>query len=406
MILQIPQPQPPAEGLAFICQLDGKILEIIQDDFQLSSSLGVDLSLQNLVDERSVIKLNKFLAELADNKAAFGWEMNIPYDGKLMTLHFAGGVAEGKLLILAARSRSEVYQLYNSLIQTHSDFVDSLKEIISTQAEMAQERIDRDSGFFDELSSLNNELATMQRQLAKQNVELERLNQEKNHYLGMAAHDLRGPLSAIYSYSEFVLNEAGDVLSEEHLRFLSIIQSSSNYMAALVDDLLDVSIIESGQLHLYPEYVEIDALVKERISINSILAKKKRIGIMYCQDDELPLMNVDPAKISQVIDNLTSNAIKYSPEGGSVEVRLCVKKNDIVISVKDQGQGIPAGEIDKLFQLFGRTSVRSPHGEKSTGLGLAIAHRIVQGHGGKIWIESEEGRGSTFFVSLPIENQS
>jgi signal transduction histidine kinase len=329
--------------------------------------------------------------------------LNIFHGNQLSPIHFAGGAADEKLLVLAAKTRSEVYQFYNELIHTNNNFIDSLRDVIASQAKLAQTQIDRDSAFFDELTDLNNQLATLQRQLAKQNVELEHLNQQKNRFLGMAAHDLRGPLTAIMAYCDFLLDEARDVLSDEHLKFLVIIRSSSEFMAALVADLLDISTIESGQLELYMDYVDFGSLIAERIEIHQFLASRKGIIISFAPPEDLPWVEVDPAKIRQVVDNLLSNAVKYSHEGSTVEVSIALETPDILLVVKDQGKGIPAAEQGKLFQFFGRTSVRSPHGEKSTGLGLAISQRIVHGHGGKIWVHSEEGQGSTFSIALPID---
>jgi signal transduction histidine kinase len=114
-------------------------------------------------------------------------------------------------------------------------------------------------------------------------------------------------------------------------------------------------------------------------------------------------MTLDPVKIEQVLSNLLSNAVKFSHSGSEVAIRLERQADHVVISVKDEGQGIPPEEIDRLFEWFGRTSVKGTEGEKSAGLGLAIARKIVLGHGGKIWVGSEVGKGSTFYVSLPLE---
>ena len=405
MGISIPPPSTtPTQGIAMICQPDGCILEVLRDDYVIAP-MDEGAGLQNLIDEQSVHKLENFLGELRAKGTAFGWEMNVFYDHRLTPLHFAGGVAEERTLILAAKSRTEVYQFYNELIHTNNEFVDSLRDVIANQAQLAQTQIDRDSSFFDELTDLNNQLATLQRQLAKQNVELEHLNRQKDRFLGMAAHDLRGPLTAIMSYSDFILDEARNVLSPEHMRFMAIIRSSSEFMATLVDDLLDVSTIESGQLALNLDYIDLVVLIVERIAINRVLASRKEIQVTFAPPDHFPWVTVDPAKIRQVVDNLLTNAIKYSHPGREITVELSHQPSEAHIAVKDQGLGIPADEMDKLFQFFGRTSVRSPHGDRSTGLGLAITHRIVQEHGGRIWVESEEGHGSTFHVALPLENE-
>ena len=255
---------------------------------------------------------------------------------------------------------------------------------------------------FDEISRINNELINIRRQLAKKNLELERLNEEKNRFLGMAAHDLRNPLNAILSFSDFLIDEASDKLEQEQVEFLQVIRSSSNFMVELVDDLLDVAKIESGKLHLDLQPVDIKAILEHSISLNRILAGRKHITFELVSQDQLPTIMVDPVKIEQVFDNLLSNGVKYSQPGSAVQVKVMVENDVITISVRDQGEGIPRNEIEKLFKPFSQTSVKSTAGEKSSGLGLAIARRIVEGHQGRIWVESAVGQGSTFYVTIPI----
>jgi signal transduction histidine kinase len=194
-----------------------------------------------------------------------------------------------------------------------------------------------------------------------------------------------------------------DLLSEEDLEFLSIIQSSSEFMLHMVEDLLDVSAIESGRLNLNLQPTDLSALVEHNVMLNRVLAEKKQIHLSFQATGDLPTSLLDPAKIEQVLNNLISNAVKFSYPASSVAIRVCKDQDRALISVKDEGQGIPADEIDKLFKWFGKTSIKGTKGEGSAGLGLAIARRIVLGHQGTIWVESEAGKGSTFYVSLPIQ---
>ncbi|MCX7671184.1 MAG: HAMP domain-containing histidine kinase, partial [Anaerolineae bacterium] len=277
-----------------------------------------------------------------------------------------------------------------------------LRASLKAHAEAERARAAHEAALYDELSRLNNELAAAQRRLAKQNAELERLNALKNQFLGMAAHDLRNPLAVILSYTEFLLDDLRDGLSATHIEFLETIQSSARFMLQLVSDLLDISIIESGRLDLQMDAVDLTALVRHSVTLNQVLAERKRIKIAFQADADIPLMFVDAGKIRQVLDNLLSNALKYSHEGTTVLVTLSREAQEVLLTVTDQGQGIPPEEMHKLFQWLGKTSVRSTAGEKSSGLGLAIARRIVEGHGGRLWAESEVGKGTTFYVALPI----
>ena len=270
----------------------------------------------------------------------------------------------------------------------------------------------RDDSLYDDLSRLNNELANLQRELVRKNVELARLNEEKNQWLGMAAHDLRTPLGVIQNYAEFLLDEAGPALSAEHLRFLELIHRSSQFSHRLVGDLLDVAVIESGELRLDLQAVDLTELVQHSVTLHGVLALKKNIRIVFDVADvgqflPLPPVLADAGKLQQVLTNLLDNAVKFSHPGTEVVVRLAYEgeqehAHHAVITVADHGQGIPADELGKLFKPFGRTRVRTTGGETSSGLGLAIVRRIVEGHHGEMMLASTLGRGSTFGFRLPI----
>jgi signal transduction histidine kinase len=253
----------------------------------------------------------------------------------------------------------------------------------------------------DDLSQLNNELVTIRRELAKRTAELEKLNEQKNQFLGMAAHDLRNPLGSILGFSQFLQRKAGSRLTEEEMRFISVIQENSKFMLRLVEDLLDISNIESGRLRLDLEEADLASLVDDRMQLHRPIAETKGIGLRFEADGELPAVTVDRLRIGQVIDNLLSNALKYSPSKSRVVVRIAADGDEVILSVQDEGPGIPAEEMGMLFEPFSMLSVVSIWGEKSTGLGLAIVRRIVAEHGGRVWADSEVGSGSTFCVSLP-----
>lgn len=259
-----------------------------------------------------------------------------------------------------------------------------------------------DEPLFEEFTRLNNELASAQRELARKNAALVALNEEKNRLLGMAAHDLRNPLGVIMSYAKFLDRMAGAKLDAKELQFVAQIEKSSQFMLRLLEDLLDVSQIESGKLNLAKAPADLVALVRNNIELNRVLAGAKDIAIELELPEALPPVDIDATKIEQVLNNLVSNALKYSHPGTTVRVTLAAADGAAVLSVRDQGQGIPANELSKLFQAFSKTTVKSTGGEKSTGLGLAITRKIVEGHGGRIGVESRVGEGSTFSFSLPL----
>lgn len=253
-----------------------------------------------------------------------------------------------------------------------------------------------------ELQEVNQKLLEAQRELREKNKELERVNAQKDRFLGMAAHDLRNPLGHISTVADILLEDLDGKITEQQRELLEITRSSSQFMLDLVNDLLDIAKIESGKLHLNLQETDLAVLVSQNVALNRALADKKNITLVLDVPDDLPPLTVDPGKMEQVLNNLISNAIKYSYPGTTVSIRLARQGDSVLLSVADEGQGIPADELGKLFQPFERTSVTTTAGEKSTGLGLVIVKRIVEGHHGKIWVESTVGKGTTFFVSLPM----
>jgi signal transduction histidine kinase len=253
-----------------------------------------------------------------------------------------------------------------------------------------------------ELVSSNNELNNLSRELQRKNVELARLNQLKNQFLGMAAHDLRNPISAILSYAEFIYDEAGDTLNEEHRNFLRVILTSSHFMHCIVDDFLDISMIESGKFELNLQSVNLREFLTQNLALHQVKARKKGLHIHFQCPETLPALAVDASKIEQVFNNLMTNAMGHSFQNGNIFVTVAPHDGEVTVSVRDEGPGIPPDEVKKLFAPFGRTSVRKTGGEKSTGLGLAISHKIIEAHQGTIGVESEPGKGSTFYFSLPF----
>lgn len=253
-----------------------------------------------------------------------------------------------------------------------------------------------------ELVAINNQLNSLTRELQKKNHELEELHQLKNHFLGMAAHDLRKPVSSILSYSEFLLEEASDLLTGEQRGFLRTIYTSTNLMRRLIDDFLDIAMIESGhlELHLYPS--DIREPLKRSVNLYRIPARKRGIEIRILQEESVPPLLLDDAKIEQVFNNLISNAIEHSPPNAEVTIQISSSGEKVIASVTDQGPGLPEEERLKLFTYYGRGKTRKQDEIRSTGLGLAISKMIVEAHQGKIWVESQPGKGATFSFMLPI----
>jgi signal transduction histidine kinase len=262
--------------------------------------------------------------------------------------------------------------------------------------------LDSKECLIEQLKKKSGELVMMQRELEKRNVELEKLNDLKNQLLGMAAHDLRTPLGAIFSYSEFLIEEASRALTQEQIEFLATIRSTSELLLKMVNELLDLSKIEAGKLELDLKPTDLAGLIDHNVSLHRPLAENKRIRLEFQRDCAFSEMMLDQSKVGQVLDNLISNAVKFSHPGSTITIRASESENHALVSVSDQGPGIPPTELERLFNPFEKTSVKSTAGEKCTGLGLAIVRKMIEGHHGAVWVESEVGNGSTFSFTLPM----
>jgi two-component system, OmpR family, sensor kinase len=393
-------------GIALLCDAQGTILEVVRDELGLGERLAPGQSFTDIPDSESREKAGLFLATIRYQGAAFDWELNVDLGERLGVLHFAGGRTGERLLIVGAASPSAAAHVYEELMKISSEQMNVLRSAVKDLSLQVRQWQERDSHIYEEFSRVNNELANTQREMAKQNVELARLNEQKNQFIGMAAHDLRNPLSVILNFSQYMLRDESTPLAPQQREFIAIIERNSKFMLNLIHDILSLSRIESGRLHLDLQPVDLAALVAANVNLNRVLAEKKKIHLGFKAEDDLPPIWLDAAKIEQVMNNLISNALKFSHPHRTVEVSVTRTADTVQIAVKDEGQGIPADELDKIFKPFEKTSVKSTDGEQSTGLGLAIASRIVEGHAGWIAVESESGRGSTFTVMLPIRTQA
>ncbi len=236
--------------------------------------------------------------------------------------------------------------------------------------------------------------------LLKKTKELNLLNARKNELLGMAAHDLRTPLGAISTYSNLLASELGNTLSPIHREFLDTILDMSAFMSVLITDILDVTAIESGNLRLDCTSQAIEPILRRAVAINGVLSRKKGITIQNDMPEGETFCSIDRRKIDQVLNNLLGNAMKYSHAGTTIKMSLGIDSDQVTIAIRDQGQGIPAEELERIFTPFKSGSVGATAGEHSTGLGLAIVKSIIAGHGGKIWVTSTVGEGSTFYFAL------
>jgi len=245
------------------------------------------------------------------------------------------------------------------------------------------------------------ELKRKRDMLEDMTIRLEQLNQTKNKFLGIAAHDLRSPLGSVRGFSRLLIEELSGTLTQDQQEFLDIIYQQSKHMLALVDDLLDVAVIESGKLDLRIQMENVIEMIEKRIRLFQHDLSKKNIEITT-QLDSIPPIAFDRTRIAQVVDNLLSNAIKFSPENGKIAVHVKKHDDNICIDISDEGPGIPLEHQPHIFGAFQKFRKKQAGSEKCTGLGLSIVKRIIDAHDGSINVLSAPDQGTTMSFSLPI----
>jgi signal transduction histidine kinase len=233
---------------------------------------------------------------------------------------------------------------------------------------------------------------------------LSEANRLKAELISTLAHEMRTPLTSIKGYSTALLMEEVTFKPETQREFLKFIDEECDVLQTLIHDLLESSIIDAGLLRLEPQPVKLPPLVKSVTDDMARRTDKHRFLIDF--PEHFPILDADPDRIVQVLRNLLDNAIKYSSEGGLIVVRGEVRKDEVVVSVADQGVGLTPEHLNRLFEKFFRAKSSLGRHVVGSGLGLPISRTIVESHGGRIWAESQVGEGTTFYFTLPLEGLS
>jgi signal transduction histidine kinase/HAMP domain-containing protein len=251
-------------------------------------------------------------------------------------------------------------------------------------------------------SSLAIQNARLFREIEQKGRELEVASRHKSQFLANMSHELRTPLNAILGYTELIVDQIYGEVPERILEVLERVQKSGRHLLGLINDVLDLSKIEAGQLELGIGEYSLETVVQATVSAVESLAAEKRLQLDVEIAANLPVGRGDERRLAQVLLNLMGNAIKFT-EAGGVAVRASNSEGVFVVSVADTGPGIAETEREKIFEEFQQVDSSSTRAKGGTGLGLAIARRIVELHGGRIWVESTVGKGSTFFFSVPVQ---
>jgi PAS domain S-box-containing protein len=250
------------------------------------------------------------------------------------------------------------------------------------------------------VAALNSKLASANKEMELRNREVERANRMKSDFLASMSHELRTPLNAIIGFSDLLAEQTAGSLAAKQLRFVNHIQQGARHLLALINDILDLSKVEAGRLELNRENVSVPVVLAEVLTSIRPAAAAKDIAVHSSIGTEV-MVFADRIRFKQILVNLLGNAVKFTPEGGRIWVEAAERRGRLTVSVSDTGLGIPLEEQEAIFDAFHQAGATTKGVKEGTGLGLAITKRLVEEHGGRIWVESEPGKGARLSFTIP-----
>ena len=249
------------------------------------------------------------------------------------------------------------------------------------------------------------ELTRITRELAEANLRIQEADRLKSQFLATMSHELRTPMNSIIGFSEILSERLSSEIDAKHLAFLKHINTSGHHLLAIINDVLDLSKIEAGRMEIHPEYFSIAPVVEGVCQLSRGIARTTPSFVFEIEPD-LPQIETDLAKFKQVLFNLISNAVKFSPAGSPVTIRCAASGDEIVVSVRDEGIGVDPAHHTMIFDEFRQVDASTRREFGGTGLGLALVKKFVEIQGGRVQVESALGAGSTFTFTLPVRSRA
>jgi two-component system cell cycle sensor histidine kinase PleC len=265
--------------------------------------------------------------------------------------------------------------------------------------------MDEDSRLRFKVEDMARELEEARDEALKKRFEAEAANASKTAFLANMSHELRTPLNAILGFSEIIAEECfGPVGSERYRDYAGDIHSSGAHLLSLINDLLDVAKIEAGRMDIAPHPLDAAHTLDVSLKLVGTKAREKDQALVITLEPSAPPLYADERALKQILINLVNNAVKFTPNGGRIEVTAGLARDGgFQITVRDNGPGIPCDKLDNIFSPFNQVDNRFDRQAGGTGLGLALVRGLVELHGGRVWMESDYGKGCCVFVVLPVK---
>jgi len=321
-----------------------------------------------------------------------------------------GFAAEGLLLAFALANQYRLLRMEKERVQAEAfQAQQQAKELLEVKVRQRTQELEQSNEAIQrQVSILDDQARTIEianTVLQEKNLLLEEMDKEKDEFLGIAAHDLKNPLAHIIMSAGTIVRYY-DRMSDEEIQYqIQSVGMVAMRMKEIISNILDINALERGGIRVVVNPFEIPPKVHAVIQDYTARAAEKQLRISTEIMENVPLVNADESIILQVLDNLVSNAVKYSPPNTTIILRVKSTTDAVRVEIQDEGPGISPDDMTKLFGKFARLSARPTGGEHSTGLGLSIVKKMVEAMNGRVWCESELGKGATFIVELPMANE-
>ncbi|MBI9034407.1 MAG: HAMP domain-containing histidine kinase [Bacteroidales bacterium] len=368
------------------------------------------LSIKHIIELFKESEQNKLLILTLSGKVVFANENMSQYVNDSIHKSFINPTIQS---LLIKKTDGLIFKGYFTLGDLHSNENKSFKGVAIRENSLIIIRMETDSTknqmlntdlikLFQENTNLQRDLIKEKKLTEEQLEKIKILNDEKNKFLGIAAHDLRNPIGLIYSYTDLLIDDSDVMDNPILMEQIKVIRERSEFALSLINDLLDVSKIESGKLDLNIKNNDLKKLIIRTADNLSFFKEKRQIKIAFEFSEGEYILAFDKNKIEQVISNLITNALNYSESHTTITIRTRFDAHMVFISVNDMGPGIPTQMLDTIFQPFCVSSNKPKGHQKSTGLGLTIVKRVLEAHGGTIIAENRPEGGASFRFSLPV----
>ncbi len=393
---------PQQVALAMLCRADGTLIEVLYDELDVTSHVGLGAGFMSMVIPSSERKAGRFLRTAIGSQTAIDWDLDVALPRGVVRLFFSAGITGRGMFIVGTKepfAAAAVLETLSSPLEEFAFAMQSLHKRREAKAESATP-LRKNLAQMSESWCESDQAPNIRFQAKKSRGALKTLP-EHLELLGSVVHDLRNPISGILATSQCLLDDAASLLSEQHLYLLRSIESSSELLLRMIEDIVDFPTIEYGKFRLRLQPTDLAWVVDRSATINRPLAESKNTRLEIKMEGKVPPINGDPLRLTQAMNVLLADMIKRSKQGGKIEISVESHAGAAVVTVRDRNPRMSLDDLKAIFEPLLRD--RASGGLKETRLDLTLAKvkRIIEGHHGAIRVEADAANGLILALDLP-----